>query len=81
MSEETKPTSVNSLLDEVKAERLALDKLRAEAKAEADRLEQLRAEMLLSGSAGVRKEPEPPKPLTPKEYAAQLSKGIVPKEL
>lgn len=76
MVDETKP----SLLEEVKAEREKLEKAREEAKVQADRLEQLKADQMLSGTAGIRKEPEPPKPLTPKEYAAQLSKGIVPKD-
>jgi hypothetical protein len=51
--ENTQPAKApNPLLDEVRAEREKLEKVRDEAKAQADRLEALRADQLLSSSAG-----------------------------
>jgi len=70
--EEKQPMSV---LDEAKATKEALDKATASAKAEADRLERLRSEQLLSGTAGARVEPTPPKVETAKEYAQRLERG------
>ena len=66
--------STNPLLDEVKAERQALEKARDEARIEANRLEQLRAEALLSGTAGIRPNIEPPKEETAAEYAQRMLK-------
>ncbi len=73
--EEEKKTSSNPLLDEVRAEREALEKARDEARTEADRLSELRSEQLLSGTAGVREEPEEPKEETPAEYAKKVMSG------
>lgn len=83
MTEET-PTKPEqkplSILEETKAAIEELKKEREEMSKIKDELQQLRSDQLLSGTAGIRKEPEPPKPLTPKEYAKQLSKGVVPKD-
>jgi hypothetical protein len=49
--------------------------LAALLKAENDRAEKLRAEQLLSGTAGARVEPAPPKEETAKEYAARIERG------
>lgn len=69
-----------SVLEETKAAIEELKKEREEMAKIRDELQQVRSDQLLSGTAGIRKEPEPPKPLTPKEYAKQLSKGVVPKD-
>lgn len=50
--ETEKPISINPLLDEVKAERVALDKAREEARLQADRLQQLKSDQLLGSTAG-----------------------------
>lgn len=73
--EEVKETSVNPLLDQVRQEREALDKLREEAKREADRLEQLRSDQLLGSTGGLRQD-EQPKEETPKEYAKRMMRGV-----
>jgi len=73
VNEEEKPQM--SVLDEAKATKEAIEKATASAKAEADRLERLKSEQLLSGTAGARIEPEPPKVETPKEYVKRLERG------
>lgn len=72
---ETKPFSAIPLLDEVKAEREKLEKVRDEARQQADRLEKLRAEQLLSGTAGIRPEPQV-KQETNKEYRKRIESMI-----
>jgi len=66
------PVSQNPLLDQVRSEREALEKVRDEVRAENDRYEKLRADQLLSGTAGIRPPEEPPKVETPKEYADRV---------
>lgn len=70
--EEKKQPSSNPLLEEVKAEREKLEKVRDEAKAQADRLEQLRSDQLLSGTAGINTPAPEPKVETAKEYADRI---------
>jgi hypothetical protein len=64
-----------SVLDETKA---AIEELKREkeasAKLKAD-LERLRSDQLLSGTAGARVEPTPPREETPQEYAARIERG------
>jgi hypothetical protein len=64
-----------SVLDETKA---AIEELKREkeasAKLKAD-LERLRSDQLLSGTAGARVEPTPPREETAKEYAERIEKG------
>lgn len=69
-------SSTNPLLDQVKAERERLEKVRDEAKAQADRLEQLRADQLLSGTGGIAQPvKEIPETERKKEAAADFFKG------
>ena len=72
VNEEEQPLSV---LDDAKATKDAIEKATASAKAEADRLERLRSEQLLSGTAGARVEPTPPKVETAKDYVKRLESG------
>lgn len=69
-----KTVPVNPLLEEARAERMALEKVRDEAKAQADRLEQLQHNALLSGTAGLNK-PQEIKEETPKEYKNRIMRG------
>lgn len=63
--EEKQPMSV---LDETKAAIEEFKKVKEE-------LERLRSDQLLSGTAGARVEPTPPKQETAKEYAERLERG------
>ena len=67
-----------SFLEQVKAERLALEKVRDELKQEAVKIQELKAIEILSGKTEAGKPTEPKKELTPKEYADLVSKGIIP---
>lgn len=73
--ETEKPVPASSLLDEVRVERLALEKVRDEARAEANRLESLKANQMLSGTGGKRPE-MPDKPETNSEYRKRVEKEI-----
>lgn len=66
-----------SILEQAKAEREALEKVRDEARQEREKLEQLRSDELLSGTAGGRQEPKEPVPDTPKQYAEKVMRGEV----
>ena len=70
--EEKQPMSVldetKAAIEELKKEKEASAKLKAE-------LEKLRSDQLLSGTAGARVEPTPPKVETAKEYAERLERG------
>lgn len=68
--------TLNPLLDEVKAERMTLEKVRTEARELAAKLEQLQSNQLLSGTAGIRTE-EPVKEETSKEYADRVMKNEI----
>ena len=57
-----------SVLDETKAAIEEFKKVKEE-------LEKLRSDQLLSGTAGARVEPTPPKVETAKEYAERLERG------
>ena len=57
-----------SVLDETKAALEEFKKVKEE-------LERLRSDQLLSGTAGARVEPTPPKVETAKEYAERLERG------
>ena len=57
-----------SVLDETKAAIEEFKKVKEE-------LERLRSDQLLSGTAGARVEPTPPKVETAKEYAERLERG------
>lgn len=57
-----------SVLDETKAALEEFKKVKEE-------LEKLRSDQLLSGTAGARVEPTPPKVETAKEYAERLERG------
>ena len=71
VKEETTETKM-SVLDETKASIAELKKEREEMGKIRDELNQLRSDQLLSGTAGARTEPEPPKEQTPKEYADKI---------
>jgi len=73
---EEKKTKTQSLLDEAKAEREALEKVRDEARSEREKLEELKSEQMLSGSAGGRVEP-PKDERTPKEKAKEYADNIM----
>lgn len=66
VNEEEKPQM--SVLDETKAALEEFKKVKEE-------LEKLRSDQLLSGTAGVRVEPEPPKPESAKDYVKRLEDG------
>ena len=66
VNEEEKQTM--SVLDETKAAIEEFKKVKEE-------LEKLRSDQLLSGTAGARVEPTPPKVETAKEYAERLERG------
>lgn len=72
-NEQTK--SINPLLDEVRAERQILEKVRDEAKLQADRLEKLKSDHLLSSVAGIN-QPKENKPETPKEYRKRIMQEV-----
>jgi hypothetical protein len=61
-----------SVLDESKATLLELRKEKEELSKLRDELTQLRADQLLSGTAGARVEPLPPREETAKEYADRV---------
>lgn len=64
-----------NLVEEARAEREKLEKVRDEARAEADRLEKLRAEEALGSSAGIAK-PVEPKQESDAEYAERVKREI-----
>lgn len=75
MEEENK--SKLSVLDETKAAIEELKKEKEEISKVRDDIRQLKSEQLLSGTAGGHIEPEPPKPLTSKEYADAVMSGKI----
>jgi hypothetical protein len=77
MTDEQPQEAKPSFLDEVKAERASLEKVRDEIKQNVERMEQLKAESILSGTSDAGQTPVPPHVETPKEYAERLSKGIL----
>lgn len=64
-----------SVLDETKAAIEELKKEKAESVRVKEELERLRSDQMLSGTAGARVEPTPPKVETAKEYAERLERG------
>ena len=64
-----------SLLEEVRTERMTLEKVRDEARAERIMLEKLKANELLSSSAGIRVEAQP-KVESNKEYRRRIEKEL-----
>jgi hypothetical protein len=64
-----------SVLDETKAAIEELKKEKAESVRVKEELERLRSDQLLSGTAGARVEPTPPREETAKEYAERIEKG------
>lgn len=78
MEEEIKKEDVKTptYLDEVRAERQAMEKLRDEMKAEAQRFQEIRAIEIMSGKtdAGTQM---PKKELTPKEYKDAVLRGEI----
>jgi hypothetical protein len=64
-----------SVLDETKAAIEELKKEKAESVRVKEELERLRSDQLLSGTAGARIEPTPPREETAKEYAERIEKG------
>lgn len=77
---EIKPKTSNSLLDETRALVEQMATLKSGLKEENDRLEKLKSEALLSGTAGLRPPEQEPKEMSPKEYAQNLLKGTLPRE-
>lgn len=77
---ETPTTPQPSPLEEAKQLLERLEKVKAEQKAEADRLDALKADQLLSGTAGLRPDMSPKKPLTNKEYKDYIEKHGRPPE-
>ena len=75
MSEEEKQDRPKSVLEETKE---AIDTLRREREEMAkirDEINQLRSDQLLSGTAGIRNEPEKPKEESPREYMRKVMSG------
>jgi len=70
-SEEQTP----SFLEQVKAERISLEKVRDENKAIVAQMEQFRAEQILSGKADAGQTPPKPAEETPAEYAKRIMSG------
>ena len=66
--EETKEEVTPTYLEQVKAERVALEKVR-------DDLKELRAVEIMSGKADLTQPPEKPAEETPEEYAQRALKG------
>jgi hypothetical protein len=66
------------ILDEVRAEREALDKTRAEAEQTLNELKEFRSQEILSGKSDAGQKKEEMKKMTDKEYAEAISKGIIP---
>lgn len=65
-----------SIIEQAKAEREALEKVRDEARAEVLKLQNLKAESMLSGTAGAAKQKqEAPKEETPQEYKDRIMRG------
>ena len=69
--------NTQSFLEQVKAERLALEKVRDEIKTETTKMQELRAVEILSGttSAGVQPVPKPEKSAV--DYSKDALKGII----
>ena len=66
-----------SVLEETKEAIAELKKEREEMGKVRDELQQLRSDQLLSGTAGGRVEPEPPKEETDEEYSEKFHNGEV----
>ena len=70
IKEEPKEEVTPSFLEQVKAEREALEKVR-------DELKELRAVEILSGKADLTKPPEKPEEESPEEYAKRALAGKI----
>ena len=70
IKEETKEEETPTYLEQVKAERVALEKVR-------DDLKELRAVEIMSGKADLTQPPEKPVEETPEEYAQRALKGQI----
>ena len=70
--EEQKPVSA---LEEVRKERIELEKLRDEIKEERERIEAIKTEEILSGKSETPS-PEKKKEVSPEEYAKSAMQGI-----
>ena len=66
-----------SVLEQIKAEREAVEKANAEADGKIATLRELQANELLSGKADAGKPAEKPAEISPKEYAENILKGEV----
>jgi hypothetical protein len=71
----TETTPKLSILEETKAAIEELKKEREEMSKIKDELNQLRSDQLLSGTAGIRQEPQPPREETAKEYMQKVMSG------
>ena len=76
VEEEAKEEVKPSFLEDVKAERVALEKVRDENKAIVEDMRNLQAENVLSGKADIAKPQSAPE-TTPEEYAKKALKGEV----
>ena len=76
----TTPTgaSEKNIVDEARAQAERLEKANAEHKANLDREEQLLARRALSGRTDGGSVPQPPKELTPQEYAQAFKERRIP---
>ena len=75
--EEQKEEVKLSVLEETKNAIAELKKEREEMAKIRDELQQLRSDQLLSGTAGIRQEPEPVKEETAKEYSDRVMKNEI----
>lgn len=69
-----------NFLEQVKAEREALEKIRNEIKNERERIEELKAVEILSGRTDAGKKEEPKKEVDNVTYATSALKGIISEE-
>lgn len=73
--EETKELPKMSPLDEIKATLEQIKKEKAEYAEIRDELQKLRSDQLLSGTAGIRQEPTPPKEESSSDYMNKVMSG------
>ena len=69
MTDETPKQEERKTLEQIKAENDAYE-------AELIRREKLKQEALMAGTAGLRQEPAPAKPETPKEYRLRIEREL-----
>ncbi len=81
MGDEQSQKSDSSLIDEANKAAERLEKANKEKAVLLEKEEQLMAKRALGGNSSGLIQTEKPKPLTPKEYAKQLSKGVVPQDV